>query len=138
MSKTRNLTFHRTIKDQRGQVLPWMAMTMALLIGMTGFAIDVGHAMLVHTQLQNSSDAAALAGAETLPATTAQSTAMAYSSMAGDKNVGGVYGTTTTTVTVVCLNKLINACPRPTPTPCVSPSRWPCLCTSCASSASAI
>jgi Flp pilus assembly protein TadG len=109
MSKTRNLTFHRTIKDQRGQVLPWMAMTMALLIGMTGFAIDVGHAMLVHTQLQNSSDAAALAGAETLPATTAQSTAMAYSSMAGDKNVGGVYGTTTTTVTVVCLNKLINA-----------------------------
>jgi Flp pilus assembly protein TadG len=116
MSKIRKPTFKSTIKDQRGQVLPWMAMTMALLIGMTGFAIDVGHAMLVHTQLQNSSDAAALAGAETLPATTAQSTAVAYSSMAGDKNVSGVYGTTTTTVTVACLNSLVKQyiqCPPP-------------------------
>jgi Flp pilus assembly protein TadG len=44
-----------------------MAAAMVVLLGITGFALDVGHAYLVQRQLQAATDAAALAGALDLP-----------------------------------------------------------------------
>jgi Flp pilus assembly protein TadG len=58
---------------------------MVAFIGVAGVAIDLGHAFYAREQLQNSSNAAALAGAAALPNTTAATTAVtAYSALPGD------------------------------------------------------
>jgi Flp pilus assembly protein TadG len=57
----------RALSDERGQILPWLAAGMVAFLGVAGLSIDVGHAYIVRTQLQISTDAVALAGAEALP-----------------------------------------------------------------------
>jgi hypothetical protein len=57
----------RKVRDESGQVLILMAATMIVLLGIVGFALDVGHAYLVQRQLQAATDASALAGALDLP-----------------------------------------------------------------------
>ena len=57
----------RNAKDESGQALVFAVVVMALLIALTGFALDVGHAYLVQLELQSATDAAALAGALDLP-----------------------------------------------------------------------
>lgn len=52
--------------SQRGAVAVLMAVAMAALILMAGLALDMGHAFLNKTRLQNTVDAAALAAAKTL------------------------------------------------------------------------
>lgn len=52
--------------DQKGVVLPILAVGMLILIGIAGLALDMGHAFLNRTRLQNALDAAALSGAVTL------------------------------------------------------------------------
>jgi hypothetical protein len=47
-------------------VLPILAVGMLVLIGVAGLALDMGHAFLNRTRLQNALDAAALSGAVTL------------------------------------------------------------------------
>jgi hypothetical protein len=47
--------------DQTGQVLVITALSMVVLLGFVGFAIDVGHLRLVKSQMQSAADAAALA-----------------------------------------------------------------------------
>jgi len=51
---------------QRGMVLPLLAVGMLVLIAIAGLALDMGHAFLNRTRLQNALDAAALSGAVTL------------------------------------------------------------------------
>jgi Putative Flp pilus-assembly TadE/G-like len=50
-------------KDQCGQILPWMAFLGALIAGVGGLTVDLGHAYVCYRELQSSTDAAALAGA---------------------------------------------------------------------------
>ena len=52
--------------DQRGQMLPFMFFLITLIIGAAGLCVDLGHAYACHRQLQASTDAAALAGAEAM------------------------------------------------------------------------
>jgi Flp pilus assembly protein TadG len=52
----------RAFRDQRGQVLPWMALLMILFLGFAGLSMDLGQAYVAQRELQASSDAAALAG----------------------------------------------------------------------------
>jgi hypothetical protein len=52
----------RALRDQRGQVLPWMALLMILFLGFAGLSMDLGQAYVAYRELQASSDAAALAG----------------------------------------------------------------------------
>ena len=52
--------------DERGQIIPWMGFLSALIIGAAGITIDLGHAFVCYRQLQASTDAAALAGANEL------------------------------------------------------------------------
>ncbi len=51
---------------QRGTVLVMLIVTLAALLGTAGLAVDLGHAYLNKTRLQNAVDAAALSGAKTL------------------------------------------------------------------------
>jgi Flp pilus assembly protein TadG len=84
---------HRALRDQRGQALPWVATMMVMLLGFAGLSIDVGHVFYCYRELQAATDAAALAGAEDLPNSTATTTATSYSSMTGNLNANTNLGT---------------------------------------------
>lgn len=60
------------LRDERGISLVWLAMTLLLLIGMAGFATDLGWLYLNTTRAQKGVDAAALAGVVNLPGFIAQ------------------------------------------------------------------
>jgi Flp pilus assembly protein TadG len=50
------------LKDEKGQILPWMALLMVVFIGAAGLTIDLGRGWVAYRQLQAAADAAALAG----------------------------------------------------------------------------
>ena len=56
----------KLIGDQRGVTLSLVAVLMVVLLAMGAAAIDVGHALVARNELQNASDAAALAGVRAL------------------------------------------------------------------------
>lgn len=93
--------FTAAVADERGQVLIWVVMVLALLLGVSAFAVDVGHAMLVRKQLQASADAAALAAAQHLADGTWASVAMTYSGK-GTLNGYGGYTLDTPVITTKC------------------------------------
>jgi len=109
--------FTEIVNDQRGQVLPMVAIFMVGFLGMSAYVVDVGRVYVSYRQLQSSTNAAALAGAEVLPNSGAATTATAYSSATGGKNAFGDLATVTTTVTAKCLATLTNE-----GIPCVAPS----------------
>jgi hypothetical protein len=61
--------YGKTGRSQKGSVLVLATVSMVVLIGMTGLALDMGHGYLLKTRLQNALDAAALSGAKTLDTT---------------------------------------------------------------------
>lgn len=73
-------------REDRGQVLPISAIMLVGFLGMAAVSVDMGHAMLNYEQLQNAADAAALAGAQALPNTTASTVATQYSAVASQYN----------------------------------------------------
>ena len=123
--KTTKMSFaRRALTDQRGQVLPWVALATVGMLGMGGMSVDVGRAYVAHAQLQNYANAAVLAAAglvyNTSSTNNATTEATLYSASAGDKNVNQNLGTVTTTVTTVCLNVLQpsgTTCPTTNPPP---------------------
>jgi len=54
------------LNDQQGAIAVTVALVMVVMLAMTALALDVGHALVARNQLQNASDAAALAGARAL------------------------------------------------------------------------
>jgi len=73
--------------DESGQAIVMLAVTLVVLLGAAALVIDVGKAYVVKRHLQASVDAAALAGAQSLPdPTAAVAAAQAYSGAAGAKN----------------------------------------------------
>jgi Flp pilus assembly protein TadG len=77
---------------------------MIMLLAVTGFALDFGHAYLVQRQLQSGVDAAALAGAQHLPvAADVIPVAQQYGPTAGAKNATTTVKSATTTVTMRCI-----------------------------------
>ncbi len=101
----------RAYSDQRGQTLPFVALGMVALLGMGGLVVDVGHAYVVRSQIQNSANAAALAASGAVynaQTDTVNVTSMAtqYDSGAGaQNNYSGV--TVTQTITPKCFNSLM-------------------------------
>jgi len=96
------------LQDETGQVFFLMAVAMVVLIGIVGFAVDVGHAYLVQRQLQSGVDAAALAGAQELPDGTAVTAAAnAYSASPTKKNALTSNDNATTTVTLKCVTSVV-------------------------------
>lgn len=51
---------------RRGAIIPMTALMLVILIGMVAFAVDTSYVVMTQSQLQNSADAAALAGAQQL------------------------------------------------------------------------
>jgi Putative Flp pilus-assembly TadE/G-like len=82
---TRILGFGRS---ERGQMTALMAVSIVALCAMGAFVMDVGSWFRAHRATQSMADAAALAGAQKLPASTAEAQALAQEY--GDKNGGGI------------------------------------------------
>ncbi len=85
MKQTTSL-FRRVYEDERGQTLPVVALMFTVLLGMAGLVLDVGRIYVDYRQLQASTDAAALAGAQALPGSAAATQAIAYGGSSGNKN----------------------------------------------------
>jgi Flp pilus assembly protein TadG len=101
----------KSFKDESGQTLPFVALAMTALLGVCGLVVDVGHAYVVRSQLQNSANASALAAAGyvyTAQTDTVNTTTMAneYGAVSGGQNVYSA-GTVTTTVATKCVNILM-------------------------------
>jgi Flp pilus assembly protein TadG len=84
-------TLRRLWRDRRGVTAVVTAISMVVLVGFAGFAVDVGHILYVQRALQASTDAAALAGAMDINCCTASpgkalTTATSYSSTTGGQN----------------------------------------------------
>ena len=77
---------------ERGQVLPLVAVMMMVLMGIAGFTIDVGRAMMGQRQLQAAADAAALAGAQALPASAVTNAPATADPIAAAKNYSALEG----------------------------------------------
>jgi len=73
-------------RDESAQALPLIAMMLVMLLGMAGLTVDVGRLYYMYNELQSATDAAALAGAGTLPGSTASTVATTYSAVSGNKN----------------------------------------------------
>jgi len=87
MNRKNESFVYRALKDQRGQMLPVMALMLTGILGMAALSIDLGRAYVGSRELQASTNAAALAGAQSLPnSTAATAAANAYSSASGDLN----------------------------------------------------
>ena len=85
-----------------------MALFLVVLLGVTGFSIDMGHVMWVQRQLQSAADAAALAGAEnvvTAPGS-AVTLAQSYSASSGQKNAFLGATNVSTSATLKCLTSV--------------------------------
>jgi Flp pilus assembly protein TadG len=97
----------RVAGDESGQALVLVAITMVVLLGFVGLAIDVGNAYFTQRELQKAADAAALAGALELPnAAAATAVAQQYGAAGGEKNEATMVKDATTTVSTRCLASL--------------------------------
>jgi Flp pilus assembly protein TadG len=119
MALNKQTALYGMIGDQSGQALPWIALLMSLFLGVTALVADVGHGMVVSRQLQASTDAAALAGAQSLPNTTYSTAASNYSAAAGGLNARSGLTGVTATVTGACLKTVTNW-----GVPCVAPANY--------------
>jgi Flp pilus assembly protein TadG len=114
MKRINMTNLRNAFRDQSGQVLPWVAVAMTAMLGMAGLTIDAGRAYVVRSQLQNSTNAAALAAAGNVynssSTTNATTVAQQYSSQSsGNENYQSSLGTVTTTITTKCLTMLLPA-----------------------------
>jgi len=91
--------------NQSGQVIVLFALGLIVMLGVAALAIDVGYAFYVKRSLQASADAAALAGAQSLPSPgAATATAFQYGGAEGGKNHTANVPPVSTTVTTKCVS----------------------------------
>jgi hypothetical protein len=81
--------FRDFLHDERAQTLPFIALAMMAVLGMAAVVMDVGDVYYSYHELQAATDAAALAGAQSLPGAAATSAATTYSAVSGNKNARG-------------------------------------------------
>src|SRR6267142_1945660 len=84
--------------DERGFVLVWFALLIFVMLGVTAFAVDLGHAYLVAQHEQNAADAAALSAASFLPDNCNNANAHAKSVASSNGFTDGVAGSKVTAV----------------------------------------
>jgi Flp pilus assembly protein TadG len=76
----------RLLRDQKGQVIPWVVLMSTVLLGFAGVVLDLGRAYIGYRELQAATDAAALAGAQNLKSSNAKTIADSYSALPGSYN----------------------------------------------------
>jgi Flp pilus assembly protein TadG len=81
----------KRLRDESGQAMVMTAVFIVTAIGFVAFAVDVGSWYREHRQAQSTADAAALAGAQTLPQDPVQALALAQK-YADDNGAGVVPG----------------------------------------------
>jgi len=86
MTNQRQSYLKRALKEQHGQVLPWVAFMMVMFLGMAAFVLDVGHAYFCYRELQGAVDSAALAGAQNLNAASPSAVVAQYDAESGGFN----------------------------------------------------
>jgi Flp pilus assembly protein TadG len=98
----RSCDINKRLHGQRGSVIIWFALLLPVLLGFTGFAIDVARFYLTRVELQNAAEAAALAGARKFAETTDSSEAKIEANTVAKKNYanGGLIPDTYVTPTV--------------------------------------
>jgi Flp pilus assembly protein TadG len=111
----------RVITDQRGQTLPFVALMVIGLLGVSGIVVDLGHAYVVQSELQNTANAAALAAAGYVY--TSSTDSVNTSTMATKYCAGATAENPYTAATVACAatTKCLNML-MPKGTTCVSGS----------------
>jgi hypothetical protein len=112
MKNAIGLFVRKALTNERGQVLPWIAVVLVGMLSAAGLSIDVGRAYVLKSQLQNVANAAALAAAGEVYNTSSTSGyatyATNYGAGSGNENSNSVYGATVTpTITGICLNSLM-------------------------------
>jgi hypothetical protein len=95
MIKIVNPTLRRMLREQNGQVIPWVVLMSTILLGMAGLVLDLGRAYIGYRELQAAADAAALAGAQNLKSSSAVSIAKTYSALPGSLNAQGSFTSST-------------------------------------------
>jgi hypothetical protein len=85
-------------RDERGQAIVLMTLSLVVMMGMATLVLDVGNWYHTKRRLQGTADAAALAGAQLLPTDSsgAQSQALAYANKNGGDVAGGNIAVTST------------------------------------------
>jgi hypothetical protein len=95
------------LADAQGQTLYLAAVGMLAFVGVAGLSIDLGHAYYARQQLQESTNAAALAGATVLPDTdSAAANATAYSAMNGQMNASPNLQNAAVSYAFACVGKV--------------------------------
>jgi hypothetical protein len=99
-------------RDERGQAIVLMTLSLVVIMGMAMLVLDVGNWYHTKRRLQGTADAAALAGAQLLPndSSGAQSQALTYA----NKNGGDVAGANITVTSTVLPNDTISVRARKT------------------------
>jgi hypothetical protein len=100
----------RALRNERGQVLPWVVIGMLGLLGMAGISVDVGKAYAVRNQLQSAVNAAALAGSAYVynnPNGTNSPSSIALQYLNQNNNTGLTAVSGFPQATPVCLNILM-------------------------------
>lgn len=94
------------LADDGGQVLPWVAVATVVLICTAALVLDIGNALVAERQLQASTDAAALAAAQSISGTsTAYATVGSnFSAGTGGNNTYSNFTVNNVTVTPLCLS----------------------------------
>ena len=106
--KNRAKTLKSFLRDDRGQVIPWVCLMLICILGVVAMVTDIGHAMICYRELQAGTNAAALAGGQELPNSDYVTVAEKYSSTSGDYNANSNLQSVNTTVTGECLTTVKN------------------------------
>lgn len=108
MNSVKNSTGQKFLREESGQALPWISLMMVMMIGMTGFVVDMGRAMVINNRLQAGTAAAALAGANALPNSDFANIASNYSSSSGNDNYSNVIPNVVTDAVGYCSSFVTN------------------------------
>lgn len=94
-------SIRRLVREERGASAAFFALMIVPLTAMMGFALDLGHVLLVRNQMQNAADSAAVAGAYYINRSGGDPITVA--TQYGTSN-GMSGGKSKTTATLMCLN----------------------------------
>ncbi|MGA8086913.1 MAG: pilus assembly protein TadG-related protein [Terracidiphilus sp.] len=94
------------LENETGQIIPWVAFMMIVILGLGGLVLDGSRIMLIHRQLQSATDAAALAGARVMPDGDYRGSALTYSASSGKLNASTTYSASAPVVTPICVSAL--------------------------------
>ncbi|HEX4037285.1 MAG TPA: pilus assembly protein TadG-related protein [Acidobacteriaceae bacterium] len=91
--------------DEGGQILPWVAVATVVLVCTAALVLDIGNAMVAQRELQNATDATALAAAQSISGTTTNysSVGVKYGAASGENNAYSNMTINTPVITPLCL-----------------------------------